>query len=161
MHDLSQIGVSREQPLAGEAAAEFSADWDGKRVGIGTSAEARNLSTRVAARGDRVDGNLGIDLALSGQTSDPRIGGSISATGGSYRSALTGLSLRDLTLYARGDRPTIGEGSARTPNGGTVRAAESIDIDSDAGRPLPIQTRRQCPYIGAISKSSSNPDGPP
>jgi translocation and assembly module TamB len=101
------------------------------------------LNDLLAARGDRVEGNLAIDLTLAGRLAGPRIAGTLTLTDGSYRAPLTGISLDEIRVRVDGggDRLTITDLSATAPNGGTVRARGGIGIDLDAGFPADISFR--------------------
>ncbi len=98
------------------------------------------LNPLLAARGDRLDGTLALDLRLSGRLADPRIGGRLSVNGGSLRSPLTGLSLQDIRLRGQGDgdRLTVAELSANTPEGGCIQGLGSIGIRPETGFPISL-----------------------
>jgi translocation and assembly module TamB len=101
------------------------------------------LNDIPAARGDRIEGTLVLDLSLSGPLGSPRIGGGLSLSGGSYRGPFTGIALDDVLLRANGDgdRLTIAELSARTPNGGTIKATGSVGTSRKAGFPVAVAVR--------------------
>ena len=96
------------------------------------------LNDLLAARGDRVDGSIAIDLSLTGRLDDPRLGGTLALTDGSYSGRLTGISLDKISARLNGDgeRLTISGFSASAPNGGTVRANGNVGLD--AGFPADI-----------------------
>jgi translocation and assembly module TamB len=154
--DWDAVALSLESSVNGEfggsltASARLSAPSD-PAIGLPTLDAGSSLTGRVsgsarlgvlndllAARGDRVEGNLAIDLTVAGSLADPRIEGMLALTEGSYRGPLTGISLDDIRvrLNGDGDRLTITEFSARAPNGGNVRARGGIDVE--AGFPADI-----------------------
>ncbi len=104
------------------------------------SANLRALNDLLAGSGDRVGGAMAIDLDLAGTVGDPRVTGMLDLTEGSYANVLSGVALDDIVVRLAGDgeRLTIAEFSARTPNGGALGANGAIGIDPDDGFPADL-----------------------
>lgn len=101
------------------------------------------LNNALAARGDRIDGVVRVELALSGRIDAPRITGPVALTDGRFRSPLTGLVLDGLRLrlVGAGDRLMLEDLAAETPNGGRLRGEGRLDLAPGSGLPLALTLR--------------------
>lgn len=100
-----------------------------------------NQFLSVAAR--QAGGTAEIDMRVGGTTSQPTVNGTVTLAGGSYRDPILGLNYTDISgrIVARDTRLSIERLSARTPNGGTINATGSVDIDPAAGFPGALSIR--------------------
>ncbi|MCB9947024.1 MAG: translocation/assembly module TamB domain-containing protein [Rhodospirillaceae bacterium] len=98
------------------------------------------LNDLLAGGGDRVTGALAVNLTVAGTVGEPLVAGTVEVTDGSYRNVLNGVQLDNIVVRLAGDgqRLTITEFAARTPNGGTLGATGSIGVDPDEGLPVDV-----------------------
>lgn len=87
--------------------------------------------------GQRLDGQLRLDLRLAGTVVRPLVAGEIEVTNGSLSDAISGIVLDDLalTIEGRGDRLELASLTARDRANGRLEAKGGIGIDPKAGFP--------------------------
>jgi translocation and assembly module TamB len=100
----------------------------------------------LAAEGDRADGRVVIDLRAEGPLAGPRLGGTVTVTGGRYEHRLSGAVIAGIEARLVGDGQvlTIQSFTGHTPNGGTVTASGSI-------RPAAVDGRQLDLALGAVN----------
>ncbi|KQK32293.1 hypothetical protein ARD30_00490 [Bosea thiooxidans] len=105
--------------------------------------DAALANTILAVNGQRLTGNVAIDMRAGGTASAPHLSGSATLSNGSFTDALQGIRLNamEARIAANGDNLTIERASARTPNGGTISASGRVQVDPAAGFPGDIRIR--------------------
>ena len=94
----------------------------------------------LAAAGNRVAGQLDIDLEASGTVAEPVVAGTATLTDGRYQNAFYGSRLDDIAavVSASGAALTLTELSATTLGGGTLSGTGSLALDPDKGYPFQL-----------------------
>ncbi|MCL5777381.1 translocation/assembly module TamB domain-containing protein [Limibaculum sp. FT325] len=114
-------GIVPQIPRGGEI--DGSLRWQG-RLG--------DLWALVPVPDHILDGNLDIDLAVSGPVGSPAIGGSVAMTDGQYQNLETGTILTNLTLGSSldGQGGIVLDLEARDGANGTVEARVALDAEA-------------------------------
>ena len=105
--------------------------------------DAALANTVLAVNGQRLTGNVAIDMRAGGTASSPHLSGNATFSNGSFTDALQGIRLNaiEARIAANGDNLTIERASARTPNGGSISAGGRVEVDPAAGFPGDIRIR--------------------
>lgn len=109
--------------------------------GLDVSAKGRiniGIADRyLAAAGRSAAGSAEIDFRATGSLKQPQVNGAATIAGGAYRDILLGIKYTNINgrIAARGSDLTIERLSAQTPNGGTINAQGSVEINPEAGFP--------------------------
>ncbi len=99
--------------------------------------DAALANTMLAINGQTAAGKANVDLRLSGATTNPMIGGTVSLASGAFNDPLNGVSLANINgrLEGRGRELTINGFTAQTKNGGSIAVAGNVTVAPDAGMP--------------------------
>ncbi len=106
-------------------------------------------NAQLAARGAALQGELRIDVAVSGTAAAPKFSGRVTSEGGGFVDPATGIVLRDLQLAATvsGDRIVVEQLNAISGEG-KVSAMGSIGLDPNAGFPVDLAVKvQQARYV--------------
>lgn len=124
----AEVTVSGSLPTAPEGAIAL------KLRGILEAALANSL---LGAGGQRVGGRISLDAGISGTLAAPRAEGAATLAGGSFTDPLQGLRFTDIEgrVSGRGDTLAVERLTARTRNGGTLRADGRVALQPEAGFP--------------------------
>jgi translocation and assembly module TamB len=97
----------------------------------------------LSAAGERVSGRLSIVAGIAGTTGAPTIRGTGKIAEGAFRSAATGFELLGIEASLEGSekRLVLSRLSAGTPDGGTLSAEGSIELDRAANYPLRLSAK--------------------
>jgi translocation and assembly module TamB len=129
---FGSVRVRGAVPLGAEGALDLAADG---RLDLAIT------NAVLGPAGRRLAGTAAIDVQVKGTPTKPRLGGSLNVSGGSFDDFLMGVRLTALRLRAtaRGDRVTVDEMRAATPNGGAISASGEVRVDPAAGFPGTIR----------------------
>ena len=144
LEDGAGIEISAELPLR-LSPDGFAPVVDGAG---GLSAEVRGtldvsmFDNLLAAAGNRVEGEVSLDLRASGTIASPVITGTAALSGGRYENAFYGSRLDEIAakLSASNSELRLTELSAVTPGGGTLAGAGFLTLDPQKGFPFQIDT---------------------
>ncbi len=99
--------------------------------------DAAVANARLSADGRTVTGSVLVDAKLGGTSAAPRVAGTATMSGGSFRDALLGVRLDGIEarMAANGDHVAIERLAASTPNGGKLSGSGDVKLDPAAGFP--------------------------
>ena len=92
---------------------------------LGGQADLALLPRVIDLRGDQLGGRLSVDMSIGGTVAVPRLGGDLQVADGSYASARTGATLRDVTAALAGDNDRLVLRSLTASDGGAGRLSAS------------------------------------
>lgn len=129
-------------------------------VKVAGKLDAALANPMLGPSGRSVTGSLLLDVRLAGTRASPRLGGSATVSGGTFRDVLLGVKLDaiDAKIAAQGDRLTIERLSAATPAGGTLSGSGRVRIDPAAGFPGEIALRGHNAQLVASSLMTATAD---
>jgi translocation and assembly module TamB len=85
---------------------------------LGGQADLALLPRVIDLQGDQLGGRLSVDMSIGGTVAAPRLGGDLRVSDGSYASARTGTTLRDVTAALAGDNDRLVLRSLTASDGG-------------------------------------------
>jgi translocation and assembly module TamB len=131
------MGKAGRLTVSGAAPIDGSARLD---LAVKGTLEAAVANLALAASGRSVTGRVSVDARAEGALANPRLSGSATLTGGSFRDPLAGVRLDRIEAVVRGegDQITIQRASATTKNGGAISVSGSIRASGDAGFPADL-----------------------
>ena len=92
---------------------------------LGGTADLALLPRIIDLRGDQLGGRLNVDMSIGGTVAVPRLAGDLQVSDGSYASARTGTTLRDVTAALAGDNDRLVLRSLTASDGGAGRLSAS------------------------------------
>lgn len=107
--------------------------------------DAAIANASLGTSGRSVSGSVLLDAKLAGTRDAPKVAGSATLNGGTFRDSLLGVRFDAIEgrLVAQGDRISIERLSAATPNAGVLSATGQVRIDPAAGFPGTVALRGQ------------------
>ncbi|MGE3247004.1 MAG: translocation/assembly module TamB domain-containing protein, partial [Beijerinckiaceae bacterium] len=110
-------------------------------LAIGGTVDGSLANAALTEGGQRVTGQINLNLSVRGDAAKPAIAGSATLSNGTFRDPLQGVALTAVNgrFSGRGDRLTIDTLSGRTPNGGTVSVSGSVSMDGTQGFPADLR----------------------
>lgn len=104
------------------------------------SLDASLANDLLAASGDRARGTLKLDVKASGTVGDPRLGGTVTLTGGRYENRASGAVIGEIEarLVGDGDVFTLQSFRGRTRNGGAISGRGVIRPTAAGDRQLDL-----------------------
>ena len=124
--------------------------------------DAAVANSVLGVNGQRVTGNVQVDLRARGAAADPTLEGSLAMSGGSFTDEINGVRLTGISgrLAARGDSLVVERLTAQTANSGSIDMSGRVQIDPKAGLPADLRiTGRQATLISNdIVDGSANLD---
>ncbi|MCK0198102.1 translocation/assembly module TamB domain-containing protein [Ancylobacter sp. 6x-1] len=89
------------------------------------------INPLLAASAQQVTGRATVDATVRGTVAEPRVGGTLRISGGTFNDGVTGVSLRSIEGLITGtDRSlTVSSLNAATTNGGSISANGSVALD--------------------------------
>jgi autotransporter translocation and assembly factor TamB len=140
-----RTGTSIDASLAGQGGARLKVkgrfpfeDRGQISLDIAGDLDLSIANVWLAAAGERVSGRLSMTARVAGSTAAPTIRGTAQIADGAFRSAATGFELRGIEASLEGSekRLVLSRLSAGTPDGGTLSANGSLDLDRTANYPF-------------------------
>jgi len=92
---------------------------------LGGTADLALLPRVIDLQGDQLGGRLSVDMSIGGTVTVPKLGGDLQVSDGSYASARTGATLRDVTAALAGDNDRLVLRSLTASDGGAGRLSAS------------------------------------
>ncbi|MCB9957700.1 MAG: translocation/assembly module TamB domain-containing protein [Rhodospirillaceae bacterium] len=139
-----QIQAAIQPSSGGTLDISGSADLAGGPLDLAvTGAMDLGSVPALAARFDRIGGQVALDLAVGGTLNDPQASGQVTLTNGIYEDNELGVQLSQITMAAEGNQSQlrITQLSALTPGGGSLTGSGEITLDFDAGLPVNVSIR--------------------
>lgn len=124
--------------------------------------DAAVANAKLSADGRTVSGSVLVDAKLAGIRAAPRISGSATMSGGTFRDALYGVRLDDIEarVAAKGDHVSVERLAAATPNGGRLSGSGEVRLDLAAGFPgsITLQGRNAQLASSSLMTATANLD---
>ena len=136
------LTITARLPLALDSAGVPTVDPGGPiEAGVQGALDVSLFNDLLAAGADHLDGTLDIDLRFAGTLDRPTGGGRLTLRDGRYSNVADGIVLNQITATVEGSAAglRLTDFSASTPNGGSLSAEGSLQLDPDAGMPVTVR----------------------